>query len=59
VAIKVSIIEDDDWIRENLADQIRLAGLSLPRLLPHRRRALEHLIKEVPDVVLMTSTCRK
>jgi len=54
VAIKVSIIEDDDWIRENLADQIRLAGGF--RCLGCYRTAegaLEHLIKEVPDVVLM------
>jgi len=54
VAIKVSIIEDDDWIRENLAEQIRLAGGF--RCLGCYRTAegaLEHLIKEVPDVVLM------
>ena len=54
MAIKVSIIEDDDWIRENLADQIRLAGGF--RCLGCYRTAegaLEHLIKEVPDVVLM------
>ena len=54
MAIKVSIIEDDDWIRENLADQIRLAGgfrcLGCYRTA---EEALEHLIKEVPDVVLM------
>jgi DNA-binding NarL/FixJ family response regulator len=54
MAIKVSIIEDDDWIRENLATQIsRTPGLQLVRTCRDGEEALEILPKDTPDVVLM------
>ena len=52
--IKISIIEDDDWIRENLAGQIKQTkGFCLRRLLSQRRRSAAQIPKAMPDVVLM------
>jgi len=54
VAIKVSIIEDDDWIRENLAAQIgQTNGFRCIGSYRDGEEALTHLIKETPDVVMM------
>src|SRR5690349_13548475 len=54
VTIKVSIIEDDDWIRENLAGQIRqTAGLALASTYRNAEEALAQITKALPDVVLM------
>jgi DNA-binding NarL/FixJ family response regulator len=54
VAIKVSIIEDDDWIRENLASQIRqTSGFVCSGCYPTAEAALNQLDGNVPDVVLM------
>ena len=52
--IKVSIIEDDDWIRQNLADQInQTRGLSCISNYQNGFHALEKLQADAPDVVLM------
>ena len=54
MAIKVSIIEDDDWIRENLATQIRQTeGFQCAGCYPTAEEAITHLPANVPDVVLM------
>lgn len=54
MGIKVSIIEDDDWIRENLASQIaHTTGFTLGRTFRSGEEAVEALPREVPDVVLM------
>lgn len=54
MAIKVSIIEDDDWIRENLAGQIRRAdGFVFTSSYPDGESALQRITKDGPDVVLM------
>ncbi len=54
MAIKVSIIEDDDWIRENLAAQIgQTNGFRCIGSYRDGEEALIHLIKETPDVVMM------
>jgi DNA-binding NarL/FixJ family response regulator len=54
VAIKVSIIEDDDWIRENLAAQIgQTSGFCCIGSYRDGEQALTSLGKEVPDVVMM------
>jgi DNA-binding NarL/FixJ family response regulator len=52
--IKVSVVEDDDWIRENLAKQIDLAG-NFRCVGRHRtaEEAVEKIPAEHPDVVLM------
>src|SRR6478736_4663499 len=52
--IKISIIEDDDWIRENLATQIaRREGFSIAKSYGSAEAALADITKEVPDVVLV------
>jgi DNA-binding NarL/FixJ family response regulator len=54
VLIKVSIIEDDDWIRENLALQIRQTeGFACVGSYRTAEEALERLPGRAPDVVLM------
>ena len=54
MAIKVSIIEDDDWIRENLAGQIRRTdGFSFASSYPDGETALNRIAQDAPDVVLM------
>ena len=54
MAIKVSIIEDDDWIRENLASQIKRAdGFAFTSSYPDGEAALSRIAKDAPDVVLM------
>ena len=52
--IKVSIIEDDDWIRENLAAQIgQTSGFSCIGCYRDGEQALLSMGKEAPDVVMM------
>jgi len=52
--IKVSIIEDDDWIRENLVTQInRREGFSVVKAYGSAEAALADITKEVPDVILV------
>jgi DNA-binding NarL/FixJ family response regulator len=52
--IRVSIIEDDDWIRENLATQIRQThGFACAGSYRNGEEALNQIPKEAPDVVLM------
>ena len=52
--IKVAIVEDDDWIRENLAGQIDLApGYCCVSRYRTGEEALAGLPSEAPDVVLM------
>jgi DNA-binding NarL/FixJ family response regulator len=54
VAIKVSIIEDDDWIRENLAAQIgQTSGFCCVGSYRDGEHALTGIGKEYPDVVMM------
>ena len=54
VPIKVSIIEDDDWIRENLAQQIQqTSGFRCIGSYRDGEEALNRIDKEVPDVVMM------
>ena len=54
MAIKVAIIEDDDWIRENLASQIReTSGFACVGSYANGEDALTQITKLVPDVVLM------
>jgi DNA-binding NarL/FixJ family response regulator len=54
MAIKVSIIEDDDWIRENLAQQIRQKeGFACLGTYRTGEDALHRLPALSPDVVLM------
>jgi DNA-binding NarL/FixJ family response regulator len=54
VAIKVSIIEDDDWIRENLATQIgQTNGFRCAECFRTAEEALIQLPGNLPDVVLM------
>ena len=54
MAIKVAIIEDDDWIRENLASQIReTAGFACVGSYANGEDALTQITKQAPDVVLM------
>ena len=54
MAIKVSIIEDDDWIRENLAAQIgHTNGFLCLGTYPSGEEALNQIPRSVPDVVLM------
>jgi DNA-binding NarL/FixJ family response regulator len=53
-AIKVSIIEDDDWIRENLTTQIsRTGGFQCAGSYRNAEEALNQIPKTVPDVILM------
>jgi len=52
--ISVSIVEDDDWLREDLARKIRQAkGFRVAGLHPNAEDALEKLPGEASDVVLM------
>ena len=52
--IKVSIIEDDDWIRENLAQQIqRTSGFSCQSAYRNGEEALEQIVGHPPDVILV------
>jgi len=54
VAIKVSIIEDDDWIRENLATLIgHTNGFACLDCFRSAEEALEKIPRNVADVVLM------
>ena len=54
MAIKVSIIEDDDWIRDNLAAQIgHTNGFLCVGSYPSGEEALNQVMKNVPDVILM------
>jgi DNA-binding NarL/FixJ family response regulator len=54
MAIKVSIIEDDDWIRENLAGRIRQTeGFSCVGTYRTGEEALAQLPALAPNVVLM------
>lgn len=54
MAINVSIIEDDDWIRENLAEEIsRTEGFACKGCYANAEEAIEQIPKNVPDVVLM------
>jgi len=54
VAIKISIIEDDDWIRENLAHQIRQTdGFVCSGSYRNGEEALAQIPKTSPDVLLM------
>ena len=54
MSIKVSIIEDDEWIRENLASQIRQThGFSCAGCYRNGEEALTNITKAIPDVVLM------
>ncbi len=52
--IKVSIIEDDDWIRENLSTQIRQTpGFTLVKAYRNAEDALSHIPLELPEVILV------
>jgi DNA-binding NarL/FixJ family response regulator len=52
--IKVSIVEDDDWIRENLATQItRTQGFVLGGTHRNGEDAVNRIARESPDVILM------
>jgi DNA-binding NarL/FixJ family response regulator len=54
MAIKVSIIEDDDWIRENLAARIRQTeGFACAGCYRSGEEAVAHVAEQAPDVVLM------
>ncbi len=54
VPIRVAIVEDDDWIRENLATQVRNAeGFQCAGAYATAEEALRHLVNQIPDVVLM------
>jgi DNA-binding NarL/FixJ family response regulator len=52
--IKVSIIEDDDWIRENLASQLRGSkDFICSGCYSNGELAISEIPKNIPDVVLM------
>ena len=52
--IRVSIIEDDEWIRENLATQIaRQEGFACARCYGSGEAALSKIMEDIPDVVLV------
>ena len=54
MAIKVAIIEDDAWIRENLAARItQTEGFVCAGTYPTGEEAIERLPAQAPDVVLM------
>ena len=54
VPIKVSIVEDDDWIRENLATQLgKTKGFICGGCYRNGEEALAQLPKEAPNVILM------
>ena len=52
--IKVCLIEDDDWIRNNLAAQIaKRAGFACARCFNSGEQALAEIQKDIPDVILV------
>ena len=52
--IKVSLIEDDDWIRDNLAAQIaKREGFACARCYNSGEQAIAEIQKDIPDVVLV------
>ncbi len=52
--IKVSLVEDDDWIRENLAGQInRRKGLTFGKGYATAEAALAAIVAEPPEVVVV------
>ena len=54
VTIKVSIVEDDEWIRGNLASQIsRTPGFTCTGCYADGEEAISQIPKNVPNVVLM------
>ena len=54
MAIKVAVIEDDEWIRENLASRIRQSpGYAFAGAYRTAEQALLELPAKAPDVVLM------
>lgn len=54
MSIKVAIVEDDDWIRENLATQIRQAeGYLFAGSYRTAEEAITRIPPSAPDVVLM------
>ena len=54
VPIKVAIIEDDEWIRENLAAQLRETdGFELAGSYATGEQAIAAIPENVPDVALM------
>ena len=54
MSIKVAIVEDDDWIRENLATQIRQAeGYLFAGSYRTAEEAITRIPHSAPDVVLM------
>lgn len=54
MAIKVSIVEDDDWIRENLAAQLARSGqFRCEGCYQNGEDALAKIPQNPPDVVLM------
>ena len=54
MAIKVCLIEDDDWIRENLAGRIRQTeGFACPGAYRTGEEGLERIPALGPDVILM------
>ena len=54
MAIRVSIIEDDDWIRENLASQIgRTAGFVCASCYRNGEEAVGGIARDNPNVILM------
>ncbi len=54
MSIRVSIVEDDDWIRENLASRIRQTeGFACSGCYASGEEALAHIPSQNPDVILM------
>jgi len=52
--IKVCLIEDDDWIRNNLAAQIaKRDGFACARCFNSGEQALAEIQKDIPDVILV------
>ncbi len=52
--IRVALVEDDAWIRDTLAEQIRRTdGFALAGACSSAEEALQHLPEARPDVVLM------
>ncbi len=54
MAVRVSIVEDDDWIRENLAAEIRQAqGFTCLAAYATAEEALSRIPAQPPDVLLV------
>ena len=54
MAIRISIIEDDDWIRENLATQIGgTSGFQCVGKFSSAEESLDQIGHNVPDVILL------